>query len=269
MARLASVYDERGAVYVEFLLAFPTIFLLFLALCQFALIAVAEAVVRHSAYMAVRSAIVVLEDAPARYDGAERGILSKGEARQVEGADKVLAKLAIGDGTAVDWRSALERLEDVFEAQAGARMVPIKTAAYLPLLPLAPTADFGLTPPDSLANTLGAATERQLRFALEYTKVAATVTLHDSEVELGLAVEPIGAKSSVTARISYPFHCAVPLVRVLMCRSLDGLARERPSLVQAVERTRRLVAEGERFKLITAFATLPNQGAAYYQGEGR
>jgi hypothetical protein len=269
MARLTNVADERGAVYVEFLLAFFPLFLLFLALCQLALIAAAEAVVRHSAYLAVRSAIVVLEDEPNRHDGVERGILSTLRVRRRQGADAVLAKLTRGDRAAVDWRSYAEKIDDAFEPQAGPRMDPIKTAAYLPLLLLAPAARLGPTVPDTLANALGSPNEAQLAFALVYTKAAALVTLHDSEDQPELAVEPIGAKSSVTARISYPFHCTVPLVRVLMCHSFESLAQRQPLHLRGVERVRRLVTPDARFKLLTAVATLPNQGAAYYQGDAQ
>jgi hypothetical protein len=130
MARLTET-DERGAVYVEFLIAFFPLFLMFLAICQLALLAAADAVVRHAAFSAVRSAIVVLEDNPERFDDAPYGSLSKGDPKKVRGFDDVVAALGALPKAQTD--------TEAFEAQSGARMVPIRTAAQLALVPLAPS----------------------------------------------------------------------------------------------------------------------------------
>ena len=138
MARLVP-NDERGAVYVEFLIAFFPLFLLFLALCQLALIGSAEAIVRHAAYAAVRSAIVVLEDDPEKFDRADRGSLSQGRASAVKGLDDVVSKLWIGRVSVTNNNLKLGGISvDNLVSQQGARMVPIRTAALLPLLPIAP-----------------------------------------------------------------------------------------------------------------------------------
>lgn len=65
--------DTRGAVYVEFLIAFMPIFTMFLGLIQLADLHQANIIVNHSAMMAVRSAVVILHDDPAYYDNAELG----------------------------------------------------------------------------------------------------------------------------------------------------------------------------------------------------
>lgn len=62
--------DTRGAVYVEFLLAFVPLLFFFGALLQLALLAVGGLMVEHSAVVAARAAIVVLPDDPRFYDGA-------------------------------------------------------------------------------------------------------------------------------------------------------------------------------------------------------
>jgi hypothetical protein len=72
--------DRRGAVYVEFLIVFLPLFVLFMSLVQFAFVQVANIVTKHAAVSAVRAAIVVLPDDPMFYgnvpvntvDGARR-----------------------------------------------------------------------------------------------------------------------------------------------------------------------------------------------------
>jgi len=60
--------DARGAVYVEFLIVFLPLFVLFMSLVQFAFVEVANLVTKHAAVTAARAAIVVLPDDPAYYD---------------------------------------------------------------------------------------------------------------------------------------------------------------------------------------------------------
>jgi hypothetical protein len=253
MARLSDS-NERGAVYVEFLIAFFPIFLIFLAVCQLALVAAAETIVRHSAFAAVRSAIVVLEASPDQFDGAPRGNLSQGQPRVVPGAEEVLGKLGFTVETTVEATTKLP--------QVGARMVPIQTAALVPLLPLAPRADPAT---DSVMASIVAATKNQLPFALKYSRAATRVTLHDAPDDASLANEPIKANANVTVRVSYLFHCTVPLVRVLMCRGFDAVTTANPDY--PMEQLKQLVGTDDRFKLLSAEATLPNQGAAYYDRE--
>jgi hypothetical protein len=62
--------DERGAAYVETLIAFmPTLFF-FLAIYQFSEVAAANLIVRRAAQAAVRAAVVVYPDDPRFYGGA-------------------------------------------------------------------------------------------------------------------------------------------------------------------------------------------------------
>jgi hypothetical protein len=67
--RGAIVRDARGAVYVEFLIAFLPIFVLFLSLTQLVLIELANLVAKHAAVTAARAAMVVLPDDPGQYGG--------------------------------------------------------------------------------------------------------------------------------------------------------------------------------------------------------
>lgn len=61
--------DSRGAVYVEFLIAFFPLLLFFGALVQLALLEVGGLMVEHSAVVAARAAVVVLPDDPTFYGG--------------------------------------------------------------------------------------------------------------------------------------------------------------------------------------------------------
>ena len=71
--RLAN--DMQGVVMLEFLLAFVPVLLLFLGAVQLTLLSVAELVVQHAAIAGARSAAVVLDDDPARYENEARGDL--------------------------------------------------------------------------------------------------------------------------------------------------------------------------------------------------
>jgi Flp pilus assembly protein TadG len=65
--------DRRGAVYVEFLVAFLPMLTLFLSIVQLADLYAAKLVVRHAAYRAARAGAVVFPDDPANYeDGASK-----------------------------------------------------------------------------------------------------------------------------------------------------------------------------------------------------
>ena len=72
--RLSS--NVSGAIYVEFLVAFIPVLIFFLGLLQLGLIYTANLVVRHAAVRGARAAIVVLEDDPRHYDDSPRGQIS-------------------------------------------------------------------------------------------------------------------------------------------------------------------------------------------------
>lgn len=261
-------------MYVEFLVAFMPLFMLFLAVCQLALLASARLVVQHAAFSAVRSAIVVLEEPPDEHGGAPRGSLSEG--RPHSGPEAVLAALDFGFSGAHAARESTGTNGRVGVAglQQGARMTPVRTAAYLPLLILAPN-ESAVTDSNaaSLKGSLPAAFASRLPFALEYTRAATVVTVHSREGAEQLAVEPIGRTAPVTVRVTALFHCGVPLVAALMCRSLgaltgSGALADRLKLAESAEALDDLVVPSARFIALTAEATLPNQGAGYYASQG-
>jgi hypothetical protein len=287
MARVThSARDQRGAVYVEFLLAFPPLFLLFLGICQLTLVATAKLVVQHAANRAVRTAIVVLDEGPELYGGAPRGSLTSGVARPGTGMEDLLAGLVVAPAAAPNissgagfFQSTAEAVEVLAKTQGGARMRPIRNAAYQPLLALAPRLS-GRPAGQSLADGLGG----QLVRALAYTRGAAVVTVQATpgSDELAEKVEP---KATVTVRVTYFYQCSVPVVRALVCRSLARLLEEslegpddegsvgrfldlKQRFDQAEDpRGLRALAGDAFFTVLEAETTLPNQGAAYYQEE--
>jgi hypothetical protein len=271
------VLDARGAIYLEFLIAFGPMFLLFLGICQLALIATAELVVRHSANAAVRSAIVVLEESPRDYLDAPRGSLSAGSPVAGHGAEAVLSALGLaltpeGEANKHDTKGSGSEAP----RQQGARMVPIRTAAYFPLLVLAPKAN-ATAGASSLSGSLPSNFTDELRFALAFTRSATVVTVHTRAGAEELAREPVERDANVTVRVTYLYPCGVPMVRTLICHTLASLLKpsgarvgtgaELPSRMRLAETPaglEHLVSPDARFAVLSAEGTLPNQGAAYY-----
>lgn len=75
-----SLGDARGAAYVEFLIAFLPVFLMFLALSQYCLLVLARLVLEHAAVAGARAAAVVIADRP------EPGTLTASKEVDIESA---------------------------------------------------------------------------------------------------------------------------------------------------------------------------------------
>lgn len=67
--------DERGAVFVEFLIAFLPVFTFFLCLVQLSLLFTVKVVTEHAAVNAARAAAVVIGDDPKTYDNEAPNVL--------------------------------------------------------------------------------------------------------------------------------------------------------------------------------------------------
>jgi len=92
--------DTRGAVYVEFLIAFMPVFVFFLCLLQLALLFSAKLVVEHAAITGSRSAAVVFGDEPGPYHepSAEPNVIGGERKKTVRGAVLIaLAPLILDD----------------------------------------------------------------------------------------------------------------------------------------------------------------------------
>ncbi len=232
MARLIH-RDTRAAVYVEFLIAFMPLFVLFLAICQLSLLVVARVVVSHAACNAARAAIVVLEDDPQFYGNVARGVVSDGGGNQ-----------------------------------QGQRMKAIRTAATEPLKILAPGADASQTPGKSVAAAITPMTVAQSSASDNFTNFATQVTLHDNATSEAYASEPIAIDAAVTARVNYYYQCEIPLIRSLVCKSMRALMADpasRDFLSQGLRSNPTINQSSDSRQLLklTARATLPNQGAQY------
>jgi len=263
---------SRGVVYVEFLIAFIPLFLLFLGICQLVLLTAARVIVSHAAVTGARSAIVVLEDTADDYGGAPRGALSRGMLGTFD-EDGLLGHLSINGTGSNSHFSDTSKGTPRNSAQHGARMAAIRLAAETPLLTLAPKVST-LASTEHLERSLVSSSAAQLQFASGYTEAATAVTVQRSEYSDELAIEPIDPKGSVTVAVTYLYQCDVPVVRALMCRTLselldshaDGADRRKAERLYQFARPRALMAldsNGGRYTIVTGQATLTNQGANY------
>ncbi len=288
--------DERGVVYVEFLVAFMPIFLLFLGICQLSLVTIAQMLVQHSASMSVRTAIVVLEEDPAEYDGAPRGSLTEGEPdsethwftlvkklKEWEGDSGGAVGQAVNSLTSGISQMGLNSDEGSEESsgatdndnpQQGARMRPIRNAAYLPLLSLAPSRD-AVEKTANIRAGVKAGWIDDIEFSTAYTEAAASVSLQDEAGSDELVAEPIDHAAPITVRVAYLYHCTIPVVRTMMCKKLTDILgtdadSERLNLptTEAPGELRKSTKESARYLLLQGEATLPNQGAFYYRKKG-
>lgn len=281
---------DAGAVYVEFLIAFFPVFLLFLGTVQLAFVRGAQLVVREAAARACRTAIVILDDDPARHS-TPRGSLS-------------------GPAAAPGFFSRMQNFlglsESAEQGPAGSRLAAIRKTAYVPLAALSPPMDWVMgTLGESASNLNNAVTTDAARFALGfgvYNLTGAIVTLRDAPGSDELASDPLAPDAKVTVHVTYLYYCAVPLVSALICDSMMSLLggstgntawerlREDPTAVldvleqlqEDVDDAKRLARElsraempgllapvllgAGRFAVLEAEMTLPNQGARYHGG---
>jgi Flp pilus assembly protein TadG len=271
---LTGLGDNRGVVYVEFLIAFFPFFLLFLGTCQLTLLVAARVIVSHSAAVAVRSAIVVLEDPADDYNGAQQGSLSEGKSSSPDFLSLLGQSGAQNSGSWLANDSASTGASSSHPAQQGARMGAIRLAAYMPLMTLAPSESSVTTPSDSIDRSLVSNTGTQLAFAYGYTEAATAVSVHSSESSEELASEPLDKTGLLTVRVTYLYYCGIPIVRALMCSSLpnlldtnsnsgDSAIAQRLKNAANPSALTRWISGSPRFTILTGQATLPNQGANY------
>lgn len=225
--------DARGVVYLEFLLCFLPVFLIFLGCVQLAFIHVAKLTVKFAASRGARSAAVVLADDPYFYEGEAVGLLVA-EDNQSGGGDSgdsaksgIVETLGLGDALAL-WDSE----------EGSARMADIRAAVHMPLTALSPNAETvgalvsGEDGAERLDQAIGSEHLSRLATGLLFYNDAVTAirfpkTPHGDDFHEG-KVSPDG--DTLTVRVTHLFHCQVPLVSALICRStrsmgLDYLAQ--------------------------------------------
>lgn len=203
-------HDEAGAVYVEFLLAFIPLFFLFLGILQGALLYSANLVVRHAAQRAARAAVVVLPDDPEYYDGQAVNSLEGSGG----GSDPMAGLLewgGLGGG-------GLGGGSD----SGGARVKSIRAAASAPLLAVSPSLSQLIGDPTVYRALGGDPLERAAVGAVTYNRTAMAVTFPSSPGATGFKTT-YSNYEDVTVRVTYLFHCGVPLVGRLMCDDVLSL----------------------------------------------
>lgn len=282
--------DNKGVVYVEFLLVFPPLFFLFLIILQSAIIRTADLGVRHAASSAVRSAIVVLPDDPAHYDGKPENLIpfdSSCSEGFVGRFQKLLGSLGI-DAVA---------LPEDGKCPGGPRMAAIRFAAIMRMLPFSPNPQSIL--PESLHGMINAlGTAGWIAGAAAYSYGATAVTFAEgpgsdkNKKDLSWS-HKAGESEEVTVRVTYLAHCGIPIARFFMCDSSRGLAagvdtdffrRDFRGRIAAHKRVKSskatlvrdmslgvgnhalflgLIFSGERFMVLSADATLPLNSAPY------
>lgn len=202
------VEDEDGAAYVEFLIAFMPFLFMFLGMVQMALMYAADLVVQHAASRAARAAIVVLDDDPRRYDDAERRSVDRfGFSGSEDAISMVLRLFGAGGGPMGGGPGAM----------GGPRLSAIRTAASMPLAAVSPSLDqLVRSENESVMQAIGSAETRAATGAFMYNRAAMGVTFPTSPGATSYE-ENFDHGDQVTARVTYLFHCGVPLANRLMC----------------------------------------------------
>lgn len=273
----------RGVVFIEFIIAFVPVFLLFLGIVQLALLSAARQVVQHAAVTGVRSAIVVLDDDPRFYDNAERGsIVGERDTPDLSFERTLASRLGLTNDPSSDTTPALGE----------PRMAAIRRAVHAPLAAIAPE-------PWLAARLLQASAAASVEQALGTTPGARFLFGFGFYLPMATAITfPVAPGSSqplegtlpladrVTLRVTHHVLCVIPVVAGFMCDRLRwDLRRNRLTadrapgdpIEDALRELRRAPAAARQQALawagipalvLQAEATLPSQSAAYsYESE--
>jgi hypothetical protein len=201
--------DTRGSVYVEFLIVILPLLFFILALVQTALMYVGHLAVKRSANTAVRSAVVVLDDDPSHYGGAPRNSIAASGARWTDPVDGFVRWFAGGAAPPVGFGDS-------------ARLQDIRAAASIPLLAVSPPLG-ELVNADSVYEAVGG--------KLDESRAAGSAMYNRGALAVTFPTHPgadtfrtsFGRDDDVTVRVTYLYHCGVPLVRYVMCESLPSI----------------------------------------------
>jgi hypothetical protein len=241
---------------VEFILAFVPVFIFIMCVIQLMLMLAGSLVVRHAANRAARSAIVVLPDDPARYNNepVNRIVATGG------GTDPMVAFFQ-GAGLGAPQNGAAGR---------SARLTAIRAAASTPLLAISPALSRVMARERNIFQALGGDGEDRYLGAVQYNQRAMAVNFPLAPGSDIFRANFDGLDNGeLTARVTYLFHCAVPLAAALMCHALSDLAAGgdyaagQREMNEADLSWNRLDGSSARFVFFRAEATLPYQGAAY------
>jgi Flp pilus assembly protein TadG len=173
--------DRRGAVYAEFLIAFPPVYLMFMGMIQAALLYGGNLAVDHAANRAARAAVVVLPDDPRYWGGAPVNAFTGARREAIWNAAST-PLFAVSPS----WEQLVNMTSD-----AGARGRPIVGQDHSVMWAV------GGDPSERIS----AGSERYNREALTVEVTPTTVA-------------PNG---DVTVRVRYQFHCGIPLASAIIC----------------------------------------------------
>lgn len=210
MTRQRSSRTTAGAVYLEFLLAFPPLWVFCLCILQLVLVARADLMVRHAADSAARSAAVVLPDDPARYGGEPKMSVSRERSSRA-----IPATTAPSMKQESVRHTPFSRVLDALSPGTPSRRETIATAARVPLIPLA-SARAELDGASTVASALG---PKSISGAL-------TRAFPDFLVEFPSSTDGRIQGPEVTVRVTFRYRCTVPVARHLVC---DANLRSRVS----------------------------------------
>lgn len=245
------VRDRRGSINVEFLVVILPFLMLILGIIQLVMLYVAATLTQHAANEAVRAAVVVLDDDPRFYGGAPRNSLHGG-ALPSDPVDDYLDRLGLGGGPSGS-------------ITGSARLQAIRGAASMALMAISPPVTD--SEKSSVGDVLGGGRpESHAGGSARYNRSAVAVTFPEHPGASRLR-DRFDIDDDVTVRVTYLYHCGVPLVRYVMCDSQDEVVHSAAGdELRYAERPwgRELLGLSDaRFKVIRAEATLPNHGAPY------
>lgn len=283
--------DERAAVYVEFLVVFMPLFMLFLGMIQVGFLFTGKLVVSHAADSAARSAIVILPDDPEEYGGSGKHSINFNEVSSSGGVIGQITRVLGAFG--IDVPSNLLSRGDY-------RLNMVRLAAFRPLMAIAPPpqAVFDVDNPFALAGFFdgdeetaqdvlsvigmenGSRIGQRFFAGLLYTAQAASVTFPSGPGAGGAPTSGSqtfpahnrDAPTPLTTRVTYGFVCLVPGAAKLMCNSWGALGSEQPEgrneLAGSVARGAALLNGNGLYYVLRAEATMSYQGALYtYRSE--
>lgn len=259
--------DTRGAAYVEFLISFIPVFLMFLGMVQMGLMFVGGLALQRAASTAARAAIVVLDDDPQYYGG--EGRMQIGGGGGGESADSGFLDFLSGIGISGDSGGAPGFGSG--DDESSARMDAIRSAASIPLLAVAPPPGVLITPAnrESVMGALGTVPAGRAAFGLLYNRGALAVRLIDAprsttdqtSFSATALHEDDAVPTPARVRVSYLFHCAVPLANRLMCNDplfvalgADGAAAARLLASGGIPSVERIQAIADQREVETARA---------------
>ena len=225
---------------MEFLIALMPVMLMFLGMVQFSFAGVTKLLVRHSAVVGARAAVVVLEesaDVPGGPDGDELyGGTAAGDLQLDDSGEDPAATNADGlrnAGQGVNNGGPLqEQINSLMEIvdRGASRIAQIRTAAYFPLLAISPDllsdglgflfgADNFSSERQTVRDAIGETGISRIVGAFLYNLGAVAVTFPASPGADEWREQPYGHGDEVTVRVTYMMRCNVPIASLLFCDS--------------------------------------------------